>query len=239
MRPHRDAPPPSPIAPADELVAQPAEVAVVDGGTLKLGDRVVRLFGVEPPARGTPCGTRDDAGQDCAAAAANALAAMLRDLPVSCRITGMDGLGRPYAVCRANGTELNSAVIAAGWARADNEQPGTQERGTGSAGCTPRRLGVRVTRTGRNLAAKCQGAAKQDVPREPCAQRRIPMQAQVSGGTKGLTIFRLIVAIALHHNAFLPTSTCRQGCRTLALHQRQGGCYGHYIRNQEAQRQGP
>jgi endonuclease YncB( thermonuclease family) len=124
MRPHRDAPPPSPIAPADELVAQPAEVAVVDGGTLKLGDRVVRLFGVEPPARGTPCGTRDDAGQDCAAAAANALAAMLRDLPVSCRITGMDGLGRPYAVCRPNGTELNSAVIAAGWARADTEQPG-------------------------------------------------------------------------------------------------------------------
>ena len=71
-----------------------------------------------------PVARDDDAGQDCAAAAANALAAMLRDLPVSCRITGMDGLGRPYAVCRANGTELNSAVIAAGWARADTEQPG-------------------------------------------------------------------------------------------------------------------
>jgi endonuclease YncB( thermonuclease family) len=124
MRPHRDAPPPpSPIATADELNAQPAEVAVVDGGTLKLGDRVVRLFGVEPPSRGTPCGTRDGAGQDCAAAAANALAAMLRDLPVTCRITGMDGLSRPYAICQANGAELNTAVIAAGWARADTAQP--------------------------------------------------------------------------------------------------------------------
>ncbi len=124
MRPHRDAPPPPmPIAAADELVAQPAEVAVVDGGTLKLGDRVIRLFGVEPPSRGTPCGTRDGAGQDCAAAAANALAAMLRDLPVACRFTGVDALARPYAICRANGTELNTAVIAAGWARADIERP--------------------------------------------------------------------------------------------------------------------
>jgi endonuclease YncB( thermonuclease family) len=123
MRPHRDAPPPAPIAAAVELSAQPADVAVIDGGTLKLGDRVVRLFGVEPPARDTPCGTRDDAGQDCAASAANALAAMLRDLPVACRITGMDSLGRPYAICQANGAELNSAVIAAGWARADTALP--------------------------------------------------------------------------------------------------------------------
>jgi endonuclease YncB( thermonuclease family) len=48
---------------------------------------------------------------------------MLRDLPVVCRITGMDGLGRPYAICQANGAELNSAVIAAGWARADTANP--------------------------------------------------------------------------------------------------------------------
>jgi endonuclease YncB( thermonuclease family) len=125
MRPHRDAPapPPMPIAAADELVAQPAEVAVIDGGTLKLGDRVVRLFGVEPPSRGTPCGMSDNASQDCASAATNALAAMLRDLPVACRVTGVDALGRPYAICQANGAELNTAVIAAGWARADTEQP--------------------------------------------------------------------------------------------------------------------
>jgi endonuclease YncB( thermonuclease family) len=126
VRPHRDAVPPTPPAPiaaADELSAQSTDVAVIDGGTLKLRDRVVRLFGVEPPSRGTPCGARDDTGQECAAAAANALAAMLRDLPVVCRITGMDGLGRPYAICQANGTELNSAVIAAGWARADTANP--------------------------------------------------------------------------------------------------------------------
>ncbi len=125
MRPHRDKLPSAPAAAAvvGDLSAEPAQVAVIDGGTLKLRDRVVRLFGVAPPARGTSCDMRDAAGQDCGSAAANALAAMVRDLPVTCRVTGADGLDRPLAICAAGGTELNSAVIAAGWARADRAQP--------------------------------------------------------------------------------------------------------------------
>ncbi len=102
-----------------ELLAPAAQVAVVDGGTLRMKDRVVRLSGVNPPARGTECGT----GLDCAVASANALAALLHEDPVACRITGSDALGRPFAICEASGTELNQAVIAAGWARADDSQP--------------------------------------------------------------------------------------------------------------------
>jgi endonuclease YncB( thermonuclease family) len=110
---------PQAAPPQQELVAPAAMVAVVDGGTLRLNDRVVRLSGVNPPTRGTECGT----GQDCAVASANALAAMLHEDPVACRVTGKDGLGRPFAICEASGTELNQAVIAAGWARADDHQP--------------------------------------------------------------------------------------------------------------------
>jgi endonuclease YncB( thermonuclease family) len=102
-----------------QLTAAPAQVAVVDSGTLRIGERVVRLSGVEPPARGIACG----AGEDCATAAADALAAMVRELPVACQVTGKDTMGRPYAICQASGTQLNQAVIAAGWARADNQQP--------------------------------------------------------------------------------------------------------------------
>ena len=116
MLPHREA---APVPPTEELNAQPAQVAVVDGGTLRLRDRVVRLQGVEPPPRGTICGQRDSADEDCGAAATNALAALVREAQVACRITGEDRLGRPYAICQAGGTELNRAVVAAGWARAD------------------------------------------------------------------------------------------------------------------------
>ena len=96
---------------------------MVDGGTLRLRDRVVRLQGVEPPPRGTTCGPRDGSGEDCGAAATNALAALVREAPVACRITGEDRLGRPYGICQASGTELNRAVVAAGWARADRARP--------------------------------------------------------------------------------------------------------------------
>ncbi len=125
MLPHREAresaaPLPSP---AEELSALPAQVAVVDGGTLRLRDRVVLLRGIRPPPRGMACGPEDGSSQDCAAAATNALATMVRDASVACRVTGADGLGRPTAICLAGGTELNRAVVAAGWARVDGAVP--------------------------------------------------------------------------------------------------------------------
>ena len=112
---------PPPIA--DRLDAQPAQVAVVDGGTLRLRDHVVRLLGVEPPSRGTTCKASDGTGYDCGAAATNALAALVQQTPVACRLRGHDDMGRSYAICEASGTELNHAVIAAGWARADDLLP--------------------------------------------------------------------------------------------------------------------
>lgn len=121
---HRSTPPATPVTGTpQELAAPPTQVAVVDGGTLRLGEHVVRLSGVKPPARGTVCAT----GLDCAAAAMDALAAMVRELPVACEVTGKDAMGRPFAICEASGTELNWAVIAAGWARADERQPALRQ----------------------------------------------------------------------------------------------------------------
>jgi endonuclease YncB( thermonuclease family) len=108
---------------SDRLDAQTSQVAVVDGGTLRLGDRVVRLLGVDPPMRGTTCKARDGSDVDCGAAATNALAALVWEMPVACVTRGHDGLGRPYGVCEAGGTDLNRAQVAAGWARADDALP--------------------------------------------------------------------------------------------------------------------
>lgn len=95
--------------------ALPAEVAVVDGETLRLGDRVIRLFGVNTPPRGTPCG----AVSDCGAAATAELARLTRDRALECRIHGRDNFGRGLGVCRAEGVEVNASLIAAGWGSAD------------------------------------------------------------------------------------------------------------------------
>jgi endonuclease YncB( thermonuclease family) len=108
---------------SEVLDAQPAQVAVVDAGTLRVRDHVVRLLGVDPPVRGATCRTSDGTGMDCGAVASNALAALVRETPVACRLNGHDDFGRSFAVCDASGRELNRAVIAAGWARADSARP--------------------------------------------------------------------------------------------------------------------
>ena len=117
-----NAPPPV-AAGIDRLVAGPAQVAVIDGGTLMLRDRVVRLLGLDPPLRGSICRTAGGAQVDCAAAATRALAALVWETAVACEVHGQDEQGRPFAVWTANGIEVNRAQVAAGWARADDALP--------------------------------------------------------------------------------------------------------------------
>lgn len=98
------------------LSAEPSQVAVVDAGTLRINRQVVRLLGVDPPPRGERCGSADD----CGTAAANALADLVRQKRVVCALQDQDPLGRPLAVCEAAGTQINRAVVASGWARAES-----------------------------------------------------------------------------------------------------------------------
>lgn len=105
------------------LRAPAARVAVVDGETLLLNDTIIRLFGVSAPARGQACGGADGRGMDCGAAAAAALAGLVRDRDVTCQLSGRDVEGFARGICAAAGTELNRAQVAAGWARARGEAP--------------------------------------------------------------------------------------------------------------------
>ncbi len=104
----------------EQLRADPGQVAVVGGDTLRLEGRVIRLAGVEAPNRGDTC----SGGADCGGAATSALAGLVRDRRVECRLSGHDRLGRPFASCDANGMDLSSAIVASGWARAQQDRPG-------------------------------------------------------------------------------------------------------------------
>lgn len=109
----------APAAP-DSVVAEPRQVAVVDGDTLRLKDFVVRLHGVAAPARGRACADGQGAAYDCGAAASSALGSLVRDRRVACRLNGHDGAGLAQGVCEAEGIELSHALVAAGWARAES-----------------------------------------------------------------------------------------------------------------------
>ncbi len=110
-----------------KVQAPAAAVAVVDGQTLRLGEAVVRLQGVEAPARGTLCLMPDNRRFDCGAAAAAALARVVRSHPVSCRLYGTDAAGFAQGLCEAGPVAVNRAIVAAGWARASDVPEGFAE----------------------------------------------------------------------------------------------------------------
>jgi endonuclease YncB( thermonuclease family) len=103
----------------DRITAAPGQVAVIGGDTLRLESKVVLLRGVVAPERGERC--RD--GLDCGGAAASALAQLVRDRRVECRLTGRDDRGRPLAACAAEGVDLSRTMVASGWARAQPDAP--------------------------------------------------------------------------------------------------------------------
>ncbi len=98
-----------------------AEVRVVDGDTLRLGDRTVRLAKVDAPERGQTCA--DQAGRpfDCGAAAAEALSRLVNGRSVLCIVSGRDRFGRGLGQCTAGGADLNAGLVRAGWALAYND----------------------------------------------------------------------------------------------------------------------
>lgn len=100
---------------SQEWRAMPADVAVLDGETLRMGERIIRLHGLSAPARGQACG----AVADCGGAAAAELARLVRERVLECRIYGRDGFGRALGVCRAGGVDVNAALVGAGWARVE------------------------------------------------------------------------------------------------------------------------
>jgi endonuclease YncB( thermonuclease family) len=106
------------LAPPSRHVSAAAEAsAVLDGETLRVGDQVVQLDGIDAPPRGSVCRS---GGQDvdCGTAAANALAALVRDRAVDCAVTGHDDHGRPVGDCVAGGVRLSEALVRDGWAHA-------------------------------------------------------------------------------------------------------------------------
>lgn len=112
----------SPARPLPALAAAAAEIRVLDGETLRLGDRVLRLQALRVPARGQAV-CRDLAGRslDCGTAAAEALAGLVAGRNIACRIDGTDRHGRMLGTCEAGGIEVNAALVAAGWALADGD----------------------------------------------------------------------------------------------------------------------
>jgi endonuclease YncB( thermonuclease family) len=104
-------------APTDrQWRAEANAIRIVDGETIGLGERIVRLDGVAAPPRGEACRAPSGEVFDCGGAAAAALTRLVAGRPVTCRIVGQDGFGRGLGQCDAAGADLNRALVAGGFA---------------------------------------------------------------------------------------------------------------------------
>lgn len=112
------------ITAALSLAAVPAaaetvsgQVKVIDGDSLEVAGRRVRLFGIDAPEATQKC---DRSGESwaCGEASAEQLKGLIGSDSVTCEGSERDTYGRLLAVCRIAGVDINQAMVAGGWATA-------------------------------------------------------------------------------------------------------------------------
>jgi endonuclease YncB( thermonuclease family) len=91
--------------------------SVIDGDTIEIHGKRIRLFGVDAPESRQTC---EAAGQTyrCGQQAALALADYIGQQTVAFEPRDTDRYGRIVAVCRAAAEDLNGWMVAQGWALA-------------------------------------------------------------------------------------------------------------------------
>jgi endonuclease YncB( thermonuclease family) len=93
------------------------DAVVIDGDSLRLNDRELRLAGIDAPELHQMC-ERNGQAYACGREARAALAGKLRQGRLSCRVTGLDRYGRDLAACAVDGRDINSELVRDGSALA-------------------------------------------------------------------------------------------------------------------------
>jgi len=93
---------------------------IVDGDTIEIGGRTLRLHGIDAPETGQTC-ERSGGIYDCGQEAGWALAERFEHHWASCATTGLLG-DLPTVICHlggAHGINVNAHMVRRGWALAD------------------------------------------------------------------------------------------------------------------------
>ncbi|MFL6798089.1 MAG: thermonuclease family protein [Xanthobacteraceae bacterium] len=91
---------------------------MIDGDTIAVGSRHVRLQGIDAPETDQICLDAQGQRWTCGIAARDQLSAHIAGRGVSCAARGEDRYGRTLATCSASGDNLNGWMVREGWALA-------------------------------------------------------------------------------------------------------------------------
>lgn len=106
------------LRPAEQLVAADGErVHVMDGDTLRIGARIVRLADMDAVELHQSCQTSDGARWLCGQEARSALEALVARGGLRCESRTSDRFGRAIATCSVDGvSDVSADLVAQGWA---------------------------------------------------------------------------------------------------------------------------
>ena len=90
---------------------------IVDGDSIRMAGRSIRLDGIDAPEWDQTCLDGSGRRWRCGGAASRALREHIGGQTVSCRPRALDRYGRTIAVCSlADGSDLNAWMVRQGWA---------------------------------------------------------------------------------------------------------------------------
>lgn len=88
----------------------------VDGDTLEMQGRRVRLEGIDAPEMGQTCGRRFLGTWKCGRAAQETLGELVAGRRVECEEKGLDKYGRSLGICFVDGKDINAELVRRGMA---------------------------------------------------------------------------------------------------------------------------
>ncbi len=102
-----------------ETVASRGDILVgkaraTDGDSLRMGDKRIRLFGIDAPESAQTCSVEGEPWK-CGRASRKALERLTRGQVLTCLVRDMDR-GRYVATCRVDGEDINARMVRRGWA---------------------------------------------------------------------------------------------------------------------------
>ncbi|MCQ2734555.1 MAG: thermonuclease family protein [Alphaproteobacteria bacterium] len=94
-----------------------AEIKVIDGDSLEIGKRRIRLNGIDAPEFSQMCKNQNEIEYDCGQKAMEFAANFLQNGHPECQcLPQKDKYGRELCECFVNGKSLNKALVSSGWA---------------------------------------------------------------------------------------------------------------------------
>ena len=95
-----------------------SDIKVLDGDTIRMGNKTYRLYGIDAPEKDQLCNRVDKEPWKCGREARSTLWKLTKGKQVTCKVKDTDRYNRDVAICYVGKTDLNRRMVETGMAMA-------------------------------------------------------------------------------------------------------------------------